>query len=124
MSAAEMASTTKPHQVPSVSQPRRRQSRRMSAAQTKGTTMPMDFRSSVRQISASIRTELKMVKRPAAAARQAKAAIAGGLRVRESEDGTPAVTRHGRSQPSLQEPTLRPCEGRGWIGKFYFCFGA
>jgi hypothetical protein len=39
----------------------------------------------------SIRTELKMVNRPAAAARHARATIAGGFRVLES-DGTPAVT--------------------------------
>src|ERR1700761_2444865 len=107
ISAAEMARTAKPHQVPSVSQPRRRHSRRMRAAQIKGTTIPMDLRSSVRQISHSIRTELKMVSRPAAAARQASPATVAGWRVLESESRTQAV-RHRKAQPRLQEQTPHP----------------
>src|SRR6185437_5775319 len=108
-----MARTAKPHQLPSVSQPRRRHSRRMRAAQTKGTTIPIDLRSSVRQMIHSIRTELKMVSRPATAARQANAATVpgcssvAGFRVLESEIRTQAV-RDRKTQPRLQEQTLLP----------------
>jgi uncharacterized membrane protein len=84
----------------------------MRAAQTKGTTIPMDLRSSVRQISQSIRTELKMVSRPAAAARHASAATLLGSRVAdwrvlESEDRTQAV-RHREAHSRVQEQTLHP----------------
>jgi len=72
----------------------------------------MDLRSSVRQISHSIRTELKMVSRPTAAATQVSAATVlarsvAGCRVLESESRTQAV-RHRKAQPRLQEQTLLP----------------
>ena len=78
--ATVAASTTSPHQVPSISQPSDRHTRRISTRLTTGRNPPIDFSGSVVQMDHRYKTVVRMVKTPATLSRVAAAAACGARR--------------------------------------------
>src|ERR1700742_3141011 len=70
---------TRPHQLPSISQPRERQTRKTSTKLTSGINIPIDFRASMVHSVHRAPTVEKIADRPRIATRAASAAAGGAL---------------------------------------------
>src|SRR5258707_11153834 len=83
---------TSPHQLPSISHPSERHTRRISTKLTNGINMPIDLRASVIHSDQSAFTVDQMADRPRIATRDASTAARGTLR--------PAAPASGSGQTS------------------------
>ena len=100
------SSSTKPHQVPSNSQPSERQTRNTSRNETSGTTMPIDFNASVVQRNHSSTTEDQIVERPSMESTPTRPAPAPGEMVAPlTREGDRAMRRSWSRMKSAREST-------------------